>query len=441
MLGLKLLKRVGAKQIMVRGDSELIIKQIKGEHAVKHPRLRAYRNVVLDAFRCFTEVDLQVMPRGQNILPDGLATSAATCKIPFPLTRPYTVEVKCRPTVPDNIRYWQVFGNDDQIEDFLQCKNDFKCTNIDLENEDENVNRSDFEIDSVNSVDSGELGDDEMDADVLHFKSNVLPRGLVPLEDLFYFNDIAKKPKIEANGQEVEDCNIGTEDKPLIVKLSKSLPPEKKLKYIELFKEYSDVFAWGYEDLKAYDTSIIQQRIPIKEDQKLFRQKLRRINPKLLPLIEKEIKKMYDAKIIVPLRFYKWVSNLVPKRKKSGEIRLCIDFQNLNKVSLKENYPLPKMDHILQRVVGSSRISLLDGYSGYNQVLVHPDDQDKTAFTTPWGTFMYVKMPFGLMNDGATFQRAMDITFVEESGKFIVVYLDDVTVFSRSDDEHLRHLR
>jgi hypothetical protein len=106
--------------------------------------------------------------------------------------------VKCRPTVPDNIRYWQVFGNDDQIEDFLQCKNDFECTNIDLENEDENVNRSDFEIDSVNSVDSGELGDDEMDADVLHLKSNVLPRGLVPLEDLFDFNDVAKKPKIEA---------------------------------------------------------------------------------------------------------------------------------------------------------------------------------------------------------------------------------------------------
>jgi hypothetical protein len=91
-------------------------------------------------------------------------------------------------------------------------------------------------------------------------------------------------------------------------------------------------------------------------------------------MIEKEIKNMYDAKIIVPLRFSKWVSNLVPTRKKSGEIRLCIDFQNLNQVSLKENYSLPKMNHILQKVVGSSRISLLDVFSGYNQVLVHPDD-------------------------------------------------------------------
>ena len=115
----------------------------------------------------------------------------------------------------------------------------------------------------------------------------MLPRGLVMLEDLFDFNNVAKKTKIEASCKEVEDCNIVTKEKPRIVKLSKSLPHEKKLKYIELFKEYADVFAWGYEDLKSYDTSIIQHRIPIKEDQKPFRHKLRKINPKLLPLIEK----------------------------------------------------------------------------------------------------------------------------------------------------------
>jgi ribonuclease HI len=94
MLSLKLLKMVGAKQIMVRGDLELIIKQIKGEYATKHPQPRAYRNVVLDALKCFTEVDLQVMPRAHNILADGLATSTTTCKIPFHSTHPYMMEVK-----------------------------------------------------------------------------------------------------------------------------------------------------------------------------------------------------------------------------------------------------------------------------------------------------------------------------------------------------------
>jgi len=75
---------------------------------------------------------------------------------------------------------------------------------------------------------------------------------------------------------------------------------------------------------------------------------------------------MYDAGIIAPIRFLEWVSNLVPTRKKTGQIKLCVDLRNVNKVSLKDNYPLPKMDHILQRVVGASRISLLDGFSGYN---------------------------------------------------------------------------
>ena len=107
------------------------------------------------------------------------------------------------------------------------------------------------------------------------------------------------------------------------------------------------------------------------------------MNPLLLPLIEKEIIKLFDAKIIVSLRFSKWLANLVPIRKKSGEIRLCVDFRNLNQVSLKDNYPLPKMDHILQRVVGSQRMSMLDDFSGYNQVAVHPEDQEKTTFTTP----------------------------------------------------------
>ena len=139
--------------------------------------------------------------------------------------------------------------------------------------------------------------------------------------------------------------------------------------------------------------------------------------------------KMYDAGIIVPIRYSEWVSNLVSVRKKTGEIRLCIDFRDLNKASLKDNYPLPNMDHILQRVVGSRRISLLDGYSGYNQILFHPADQLNTYFTTPWGIFMYVKMPFGIMNAEENFQRAMDIAFLEELGFFIIIYLDDVTVF------------
>ena len=82
----------------------------------------------------------------------------------------------------------------------------------------------------------------------------------------------------------------------------------------------------------------------------------------------------------------------------------------------------------------------MDGFFGYNQVKVFPEDQEKTYFTTPWGTFMYTKMSFGLMNAGATFQRAMDIAFVDEQDKFVVIYMDVITMYSRWAKDHIRHL-
>ena len=150
---------------------------------------------------------------------------------------------------------------------------------------------------------------------------------------------------------------------------------------------------------------------------------------------------MMAAKIIVPLRYSKWVANLVIVRNKNGEIRLCADFRNLNKCSKNDNYPLPKMEHLLQQVSGAKVMSFIDGFSGFNQIVVHPDDQEKTTFTTPWGTFMYAKMSFGLMNVGATFQRAMDIAFVGEKDKFVLIYLGDIAIYSSSHHDHLQHLK
>jgi len=94
---------------------------------------------------------------------------------------------------------------------------------------------------------------------------------------------------------------------------------------------------------------------------------------------------------------------LVPVRKKNGGIRLCVDFRNVNRASYKDNYPIPPMEKILKCVPSSETLSLLDGFSEYNQVLVSPEDQLKTAFKTKWGTYAYWKMPFEIINVGATF--------------------------------------
>ena len=117
--------------------------------------------------------------------------------------------------------------------------------------------------------------------------------------------------------------------------------------FISLFRQYKYVFAWTYEDLKTYDTKIIQHVIPIKVGVKPFQQPLRKMHPKLEPLIQREVKKLLDAKTIFKVRHSEWVSNLVPKRKNFGEIRLCVDFRNLNRASDKDNYPVPPMEQIL----------------------------------------------------------------------------------------------
>ena len=125
--------------------------------------------------------------------------------------------------------------------------------------------------------------------EVLQLKHNVIPKGLIPLEELFDQDDVARKPTLQPTEKGVEDVNIGSAENPKMVKLSKALPPQVKEKYISLLSSFVDVFSWDYSDLKTYDTNVIHHTIPIKPNQKPFRQKLRRINRKLLPSIEKEV--------------------------------------------------------------------------------------------------------------------------------------------------------
>ena len=138
---------------------------------------------------------------------------------------------------------------------------------------------------------------------------------------MFDQNDVFKAPQLQADEEEIESYNLGNLVVPKMVKISKFLLVEMKTKYVEMMKRFVDVFAWSYANLKQYDASIIQHTIPIKENEKPFKQKLRRINPLLMPLIEREIKKLFDAKVIVPISFSNWLANLVLVRKRMGRSR------------------------------------------------------------------------------------------------------------------------
>jgi hypothetical protein len=119
---------------------------------------------------------------------------------------------------------------------------------------------------------------------------------------------------------------------------------------------------------------------------------------------------------------------------KDGVIKICVDFRNLNQASLKENYHFPNMEYLLKRVIGAGIMSMLDVFSGYYQVLIKEDDHLKNAFTTPWGTYKYLRMPFRLTNVGDTFQCAMEYVFKDLIEKLIEIYQDNLIAISKKRD-------
>lgn len=197
-----------------------------------------------------------------------------------PNTR-YTIEVKHRPSIPNNVKYLQVFEDDDHIESFLTLSDDYENMATDVEEEGVEIEELSTKKPQHETKLLTHLGDKE----IIQLKYNSFPKGLVPLEELFDHNDVSKTPRVVPSKTEVEDFNIGTTNDPKLTNISKNYPEQARREYLDLLKKYTKVFAWKYEDLKVYDTSIIQHTILIKEDAKPFRQKLRRINPLLLPLI------------------------------------------------------------------------------------------------------------------------------------------------------------
>jgi hypothetical protein len=184
--------------------------------------------------------------------------------------------------------------------------------------------------------------------------------------------------------------NVAKEgEDPKYIKVGKQLSDEE----VEGVKEFRDVFAWSYEDLgNGIPIEVASHSIPLIPEAKPVRQRQRPMNPRLELLVRKELEKLIRAGFIQPVELTTWVSPMVIVRKKNGKLRVCIDYRALNKVTLKDHFPLPFMNNILEEVACHAMYSFADGYSGYNQIHVVQQDWYKTAFTTPWGTFIYIVM-------------------------------------------------
>ncbi|KAI5351553.1 hypothetical protein L3X38_004444 [Prunus dulcis] len=248
------------------------------------------------------------------------------------------------------------------------------------------------------------------------------------------------------------------ENETLPVIIASHLGPNDENKLLRVLKEHKTAIGWSIADIKGISPTLCMHKILLEDNAMPKRDAQRRLNPNMKEVVRKEVIKLLNVGIIYPISDSKWVSpvqvvpkksgitvvkneanELVPTRMTTGW-RVCIDYRKLNTATSKDHFPLPFIDQMLERLAGHSHYCFLDGYSGYNQIAIAPEDQEKTTFTCPFGTFAYRRMPFGLCNAPATFQRCMMSIFSDMVERFIEVFMDDFSVFGDSFDQCLHNL-
>lgn len=203
-----------------------------------------------------------------------------------------------------------------------------------------------------------------------------------------------------------------------------------------LLKDYKDIFA-DEHSLIGRATGI-QHVVPLTTDQPI-RVPYRRIPPNQIPEVKDHIDELLAQGVISPSSS-PYAAAIVIVRKKDKSLRLCIDYRKLNKFTVRDAFPIPRIDESVEALAGAKYFSTFDLAAGYHQIDVHPRDRQKTAFSTPFGHFEYNRLPMGLSNSQSTFQHYMEQILGDRIFSTLIVYLDDVLVFSRTI-EHMSRLR
>ncbi|GKA27783.1 reverse transcriptase domain-containing protein [Tanacetum coccineum] len=212
------------------------------------------------------------------------------------------------------------------------------------------------------------------------------------------------------------------------------------LKSSSMLQQNLDIFAWKPADMTGFPKHIAEHRLNVQKGCSPVRQKKRGQVADRNQAIQEEVGKLVEAGIIREVHYHDWLSNPVMVRKHDNSWRMCVDFKDLNKACPKDGYPLPEIDWKVESLCGFPFKCFLDAYKGYHQIQMAKEDEEKTAFITNQGIFCYTKMPFGLRNAGATYQRLVDKAFHKQIGRNLEVYVDDLVIKSRTEDEIVRDM-
>jgi hypothetical protein len=212
----------------------------------------------------------------------------------------------------------------------------------------------------------------------------------------------------------------------------------KELQDVKTFvANWQHIFSQNEEDVGLYAS--VKHRIDL-HDTHPFKQRHRMIPPCMIDEVRSHLQQLL-ASGVIKRSYSPWSSNIVLARRKDGRLRLCTDFRQRNERTIKDSYALPRVEEILDCLAGSQFFSVLDMKSGYYQVEIEEEHKERTAFTVgPLGFFEYNRLPFGLTNSPATYQRVMEQVLGELHMKTCLIYLDDVIIFSRTFKEHMERL-
>jgi hypothetical protein len=150
-----------------------------------------------------------------------------------------------------------------------------------------------------------------------------------------------------------------------------------------------------------------------------------------------EVQRLLDTGFIREVTYPQWLANVVMEKKKNSKWRMCMDFTDLSKCCLKDDFPLTRIEKIVDSAAGCETMALLDCFFGYHQIWLRKDDEEKTSFITPFGTFCYLRMPVGLYNAGPTFCRMTKATLKGQVSRSILCYINDIVVASRKKETYI----
>ena len=188
------------------------------------------------------------------------------------------------------------------------------------------------------------------------------------------------------------------------------------------------------------DPAVITHRLNVNPSFKSIKQKRRSFAPERQKAINEEVDKILQAYAIREVEYPEWLANVVLVKKVNGKWRLCIDFIDINMACLKDSFSVPQIDLIMDATAGHELLSFIDAFSGYNQISMDHNDQEKTSFVTGQGNYCYRVMPFGLKNAGATYQRLVNRMFQKQIRASMEVYIEDMLVKSVKVKLHITHL-